>query len=130
MCIEKTLSLSYQDLMGIKLKAQRNGNWRRLAEVERALYKASTELAKLRGKIVSPSLIETLRTIISKLLQTAANRAIQFGRERAKRLLELYSRNGVLKWLPAICNMLDDPNYLLWLGVTEMTMRSIGILIV
>jgi len=119
-------SFSYRDLVGIRLKAYRNGSWRRLAVVERALFKAGVELAKLRGVVVNPSLVEMLKTIASKLLQTTATKILRLGRDYASHLLELYSRNGVFEWAPSVKNWLKEPGYLLWLGVRQNAMRSMG----
>lgn len=121
------MKFSYQDLARIRLKAYRNGNWRRLTVVERALFKAGVELAKLRGVVVNPSLTNRLKLIALKLLQTTATKILQLGRDYASRLLELYNRNGVAKWFPHIRSLLRDPDYLLWLGVKQTAMRSIGI---
>jgi hypothetical protein len=118
---------SYRDLVRIKLKSHRNGGWRRLGGFEKAFFKASVELARLRGRIVNPSLIKAVENIVSKLLQTPAEKILQLGRERASRLLKLYEGNGVLKWAPSVRNWLKDLGYLLWLGVRQTAMRSIGI---
>lgn len=120
-------SFYYKDLVKIKLKSYRNGNWRKLSAVERALFNASIELAKLRRAIVNPNLIERLRNMVSRLLQTAATRILQMGMDYANFLLELYSRNGVVKWFPGIRDLLKDPDYLLWLGVKQAVMRNIWI---
>jgi hypothetical protein len=42
--------VSYQDLLQIRLKAYRNGNWRILKGFEKALFKASLELARLSAR--------------------------------------------------------------------------------
>ena len=119
-------SFSYKDLVRIRFKAYRNGAWRRLNWFERALFKACVELAKLRGVLVNPILVKRLKTIALKLLQTTSLRLLQFGMEYAKHLLELYRRNGVAEWFPKIRDLLNDPEYLLWLGVKQTLMRSTG----
>ena len=119
-------SLSYGELIRIRSKGYRNGNWRRLADVEKGLFKASTELARQRGKIVCPSLLSMITSIIYKLFETVATRTIQFGREKAAKLLDLYGENGVLTWLPSLRDLFEDPGYLLWLGTKYITLRSIG----
>jgi len=119
-------SFSYSDLISIKLKAHRNGGWRKLGGFEKALFKASLELARLRGRIVNPSLIEAVKNIISKLLQTTVAKILQLGRKRASRLLELYKRNGVFKWAPSLRNWLKEPEYLFWLGASQHALRSLG----
>ncbi len=122
----KRESFSYEDLTRISLKARRNGNWRRLALAERALFKACVELAKLRGVLVNPTLVERLKNIVLKLLQTISVKLLQSGSEYAKHLLELYGKNGVAEWFPKIRGLLNDPEYLLWLGVKRTVIRSTG----
>jgi hypothetical protein len=90
------------------------------------LFKASLELARLRGRIVNPSLIKAVENIVSKLLQTPATRILQLGREHASRLLKLYGSNGVFKWAPSLKNWLKDPEYMFWLGVSRHALRSLG----
>ncbi|MBO3842579.1 MAG: hypothetical protein FGF48_09245, partial [Candidatus Brockarchaeota archaeon] len=119
-------SFSYRDLARIRFKARRNGAWRRLNGFERALFKACVELAKLRGVLVNPSLVNRLKTIALKLLQTTNAGLLQSGMEYAKHLLEIYRRNGVAEWFPKIRDLLNDPEYLLWLGVKQTLMRSTG----
>lgn len=125
---EKPRVLSYGDLLNILRKACRNGNWRRLKGVEKALFKATLQLARLRGRIVNPTLLESVKNIVEKLLQTPATRILQLGRERASRLLQHYRVNGVFKWAPSVKSWLKDPDYLLWLGVSQLTLRSLGYL--
>jgi len=123
---EPSAVFSYRDLLAIRLKAYRNGGWRRLRGVEKALFKASLELARLRGRIVNPSLIKAVENIVSKLLQTPATRILQLGREYASRLLELYSRNGVFEWAPSLRKWLKDLGYVFWLGLNQYALRSLG----
>jgi len=97
-----------------------------LRGVEKALFNASLQLAKLRGRIVNSSLIKAVKTIVSKLLQTPAKEILQLGREHASRLLELYGRNGVFKWAPSLRSWLKDPNYVFRLGLNQLALRSLG----
>ncbi|MBO3799279.1 MAG: hypothetical protein QW491_10905 [Thermoproteota archaeon] len=122
----KRESFSYKDLARISRKAQRNGNWRRLTLAERALFRACMELAKLRGILVNHALVERLKHIVLKLLQTTTVRLLQLGREYGKYLLELYKKNGVVELFPKIRDLLNDPKYLLWLGVKQTVLRSTG----
>lgn len=117
---------SYQDLIRIRLKAYRNGGWRRLTDVEKALFKASIWLAKMRRVIVNPSLVSKLKSIASKIMQTAAAEVLQLGKEHADFLLEVYSRNGFIKLFPVIKDWLSNRQYLLWLGVKQLVMKRAG----
>jgi len=86
------------------------------------------QLSRLRGKIVNPSLVERVKSIILKLVQTPVARILQLGREQASRLMELYSRNGVFEWAPSVKQWLKDSKYLLWLGVRQLFLRNLGYL--
>lgn len=119
-------TLSYDGLSRIRLKAYRNGNWRKLGGIEKALFKASLELARLRGRIVNPSLIKSLKDIISRLIQTPASKILQFGRDYASRLSELYRSKGVLEWAPNVKSWLKDPSYVFWLGTKQLALESVG----
>ena len=110
------------------IRMRPTGRWQSLSPAERGLYKASTSLARVRGDLVCPSLISVLKSIISKLLRTTATRIRQLGYSKARQLLELYERNGVFLWLPGMRGLLDDGRYVLWLGVRQMTLESLGVL--
>ncbi|MBO3839669.1 MAG: hypothetical protein QXN75_02070 [Thermoproteota archaeon] len=114
----------YKDLAKVRFKAFRNGNWRRLKVVEKAFFNASLCLAKLRGKIINPSLIKAVKTIVLKLLQVPANMIMQLAKKRASLLYRLYENNGVFKWAPHIKKWLKEPQYLFWLGVSQVNLRS------
>lgn len=119
--------ITYVELSAIRDRAYRNGNWRRLSKTERALYKASLGLARLRGKLVNCNLLEALRSIILKLLRSFDELLFEMGHRRAKSLKELYCRNGVFSWLPMLELLLDDSDYILWLGNRELILSGIGI---
>jgi hypothetical protein len=118
---------SYRDLARIRLRAFRSYSWRRLSMVERALFRACVELAKLRGSIVNPSLVKRLESLVSRLLNTPGRRILQLGRDYASHLLGLYARNGLVGQFPSIRNLLKDPEYLFWLGVKQLAVRNFGI---
>jgi hypothetical protein len=115
---------SYEDLVKVRLKAFRNGNWRRLKVVEKAFFNASLCLAKLRGRIINPSLIKAVKTIISKLLQVPKNMIMQLAKKHASLLYRLYENNGIFKWAPQIKKWFKEPQYLFWLGVSQVNLRS------
>lgn len=121
-------SYSYASFLRIRFKALRNGNWRRLNEFEKALFKASMQLARIRGKIVNPSLVRIVETIVSKLVQNPLAMITRLGGKQASRLLQMYKKNGFLKRAPEIGSWLKDPEYVLWLGVKQLTLKSIGYL--
>lgn len=126
--ISETQSFSYGDFLRIRLKALRNGGWRRLDGFEKALFNASMQLARIRGRIVNPSLVKAVKNVILKIIQTTFVTITRLGREYAGKILQLYSRKGVFQWAPEVKNWFKDPGYLLWLGVKQLTLRSTGYL--
>lgn len=52
--------------MGTFRKGFRNGNWRKLDYVDKALYMASLSLAKKRGRLVDSKLVLMFRSIVGK----------------------------------------------------------------
>jgi hypothetical protein len=119
-------SFSYASFLRVRLKALRKGSWRRLNGFEKALFKASMQLARMRGKIVNPLLVRTVETIFSKLVQTPIAVITRLGRKQAFRLLQLYEKNGLLKQAPSVRSWLKDPEYVLWLGVKQLALKSVG----
>jgi len=118
--------VTYAELSAIRERSYRNGNWRRLTRTERALYKASLGLARLRGKLVNQNLLGALRGIIEKMLRSFEGFLLELGRKKTESLKELYRRNGVFSWLPLLEGLLDDEDYILWLGNRELILRGIG----
>jgi len=121
-------SVSYRELKTVLEKSYRNGNWRRLNRFERALYRASLELARLRGRIVNESLLSLLRVIIRRLLKRFSDTALELGRRKAGELRKLYEGNGVFTHYPSLRRLLWERNYLLWLGSRELVLRGLGII--
>jgi hypothetical protein len=119
--------VTYAELSAIRERSYRNGNWRRLTRTERALYKASLGLARLRGKLVNQNLLGALRGIIEKMLRSFDGFLLELGRGRARALKELYRRKGVFSWLPSLEGLLEDDGYLLWLGSRELLLKGLGL---
>lgn len=126
--VSEIQSFSYGDFLRIRLKALRNGGWRRLDGFEKALFNASMQLARIRGRIVNPSLVEAVKNVVLKIVQPPLVIITRLSREQAGKLLQLYKRKGVFQWAPVVKNWFKDPGYLLWLGVKHLTLRSIGYL--
>jgi hypothetical protein len=98
-----------------------------LTRTEKALYKASLGLARLRGKLVNQNLLGALRGIIEKMLRSFDGFLLELGRGRARALKELYRRKGVFSWLPSLEGLLEDDGYLLWLGSRELLLKGLGL---
>ena len=119
--------MSYGELRATLEKSYRNGNWRRLGFFERALYRAGLDLARLRGRIVNKRLLSLLRGIMGKMLRKFSDKALELGRMRAEELKRIFRRNGVFSWCPLVRRLLEEKDYILWLGNRGMLMRSLGI---
>ena len=110
-------TLSFYNLCSLQRKGFRNGNWRKLNRIERALYMASLSLAKMRGRIVNSRLILELRRIMGKLRETAGERLMMTAYQRAMRLYERFKTIGLFEWAPQARSWFNDPNYISWLGL-------------
>lgn len=109
---EVGMSITYEALLAALRKGLRNGNWRRLSRLERALYRASLWYAR-RRRIVSTVLAGKLSELIERLKETPSLRIFKKGFKRAVELLE---RCEGIRWLFPLRNWLGDPNYIFWLG--------------
>jgi len=98
-------------------KGFRNGNWRKLSSLERALYMASLSLAKMRGRIVNSRLILELRGIIGKLRETPGDRLMQTSYQRAVGLYARFVAVGLFDWAPQVRSWFSDPGYIIWIGL-------------
>jgi len=110
-------TLSYNYLYCLRKKGFRNGNWRKLSRIEKALYVASLSLAKMRGRLVNSRLVLELMGIIGRLKDTAGERLMRVSYERAVRLYERFTAVGLFEWAPQVRSWFNDPSYVLWLGL-------------
>jgi len=102
-------------LTGFK-KGLRNGNWRRLSRLEKALHMTSLWYVKSRRSIVNATLVEKLLALIGKLKETKGIRIFKRGSEKAVELFNKYEERGVFTWAPQLKRWLRDPDYIFWLG--------------
>lgn len=112
--------LSYSYLSYFWKKSFRNGNWRKLSHIEKALYMASLSLAKMRGKIVNSRLILELSNIIGGLRETPGERLMISAHRGAMELYERFVAIGLFEWAPQVRSWFDDPSYISWLGLCSM----------
>jgi len=93
----------------------RNGNWKKLKEREKALFKAALCYLRRGGRIVSVSVLEKLRLLIEKLNETRGMRIFRKGFERA---IEILNACKNFAWFPSLKKWLKEPDYIFWLGTT------------
>ena len=108
--------LTYEKLLAGFKKSLRNGNWRYLNRLDKALYRASLWYAKYRGSIVNASLVEKLSRRVEKLKETKGMRIFKKGFEKAVDLLEKGEVTEVFVWAPRLRHWLKDPDLIFWLG--------------
>ena len=108
------------ELMRLKQKGLRNGNWFRLGCVERGLFRCALWLVRIRGQIKSMKLQLELSKIIVKLKATIRMHMLQAGAARAKDLLDLYSEKGVFSWARQVKDWLWYPKVIFYLGVVQL----------
>ena len=108
--------IAYEELLANFKKGLRNGNWRKLNFLDKALYRASLWYAKHRGGIVNVALAEKLSALIEKLKETRGMKIFKRGFKKAVEILDKYEENGIFAWAPRMRNWLSDPDYIFWLG--------------
>ena len=108
--------ITYEELLANFKKGLRNGNWRKLNFLEKALFRASLWYAKHRGSIVNAALAQKLSALIEKLKETKGMRIFKRGFEKAAEMLDKYEEKGVFTWAPKLRDWLKDLDYIFWLG--------------
>jgi len=106
--------ITYEDILAGMRKGLRNGNWRKLRRVEKALYMASMWYARVRGAIMNETLVEMLSVLVEKLKATKGARMFKCGYEKAVELLS--KGKSIFAWAPSLRKWLKDPDYVFWLG--------------
>ena len=114
-----TKGLTYKELITNFKKGQRNGNWRKLRFLDKALYRAAMWYAKRGRSIVNGMLVEKLLELIERLKETKGMRIFKRGFRKAVELLEKGEENGVFVWAPRLRYWLKDPDYIFWLGAVR-----------
>jgi len=113
--------LSYEELREKFKKGLRNGNWRKLNRMQKSLYMAAMEYARVTRKvIVNGMLMEKLSPLIQRLLETSGARVFRRGFKKAVELLQKSEENGVFAWAPRLRDWLKDPDYIFWLGICNL----------
>jgi len=110
----------YEELLASFRKGLRNGNWRKLNFLDKALFRASLWYAKHRGSIVNTALVEKLLAFAERLKETKGMRIFKRGFEKAVKMLEKSEEEGgVFTWAPQLKHWLKDPDYIFWLGTVR-----------
>lgn len=110
-----TKDLTYNELLTNSKKGLRNGNWRKLRFLDKALYRAAMGYARYGRSTVNGMLVEKLLGLIERLKETKGMRIFKRGFERAAEMMEKGEGKGVFVWAPSLKNWLKDPDYVFWL---------------
>ena len=113
--VAKASAVTVDMLFASFRRGLRNGNWRKLKERERALYKAALFYLRRGGKIVSESVLEKLRFLMEKLNETRGMRIFRRGFERAIGILRACEN----AFMAPLKKWLKDPDYIFWLGTVS-----------
>jgi hypothetical protein len=108
---------TYKELLASFRKGLRNGNWRKLRRLERALYMASLWYSRVQGAIMNEMLVRKLSVLMDKLKATSGARVFKRGYEKAVALLN--KGEGIFAWAPSLREWLKDPDYVFWLGTVQ-----------
>jgi len=105
---------THEELLTNFRKGLRNGNWRKLSRLEKALYMASLWYSRAQGAIINEMLVRKLSVLVDKLKETSGARTFKRGYEKAVELLS--KGEGIFAWTPSLREWLKDPDYVFWLG--------------
>ena len=108
--------LTYEELFTNFKKGMRNGNWKRLRFLDKALYRAAMWYVKRGGSIVDEMLVEKLSLLVERLKETKGMRIFKRGFRKAIEILNKSEERGVFTWAPQLKYWLKDPDYIFWLG--------------
>ena len=114
-----TKAMAYKELITSFKKGLRNGNWRKLRILDKALFRAAMWYAKRGRSIVNEMLVEKLLGLIEKLKETKGKRIFRRGFKKAVEMLEKGEEKGVFAWAPSLRYWLKDPDYIFWLGTVR-----------
>ncbi len=90
-----TKDITYKEHFTNFKKGLRNGNWRKLRFLDKALYRAAMGYARYGRGIVNGKLVEKLSGLIEKLKETKGMRIFKRGFEKAVELKDnLYGRRS------------------------------------
>lgn len=66
----------YKELLTSFRKGMRNGNWRKLSRLEKALYMASLWYSRVQGAIINEMLVSKLSVLVDKLKARSGARVL------------------------------------------------------
>ena len=114
------IGITYKELLTNFKKSLRNGNWRHLNPLDKALYRASLWYAKHRRSIVNVALVEKLMGLVERLKETKGMKIFKKGFKKAVEMLKKgEEEERVFTWAPQLKGWLKDPDYIFWLGTTR-----------
>ena len=116
-----TKAITYKELLTNFKKGLRNGNWRKLRFLDKALFRAAMGYARYSRSIVDGKLVEKLLGLVARLKETKGMRIFKFRRgfKRAVEMLEKGEEKGVFFWAPSLKKWLKDTDYIFWLGAVR-----------
>ena len=92
----------------------RNGNWRKLRILEKALLRASLWYSRVQGTILNEMVVSKLSVLVDKLKKTSGGRV--FKRVYEKAVVLLNKGEVIFAWASSLKGWLKDPIYVFWLG--------------
>ena len=109
--------LTYEDILQCWKKGLRNGNWRKLSGLEKALYMASLWYSRVLGAIINEGVVKKLSVLMAKLKETSEAKVFRRGYEKAVELLS--KGEAIFAWAPSLREWLKEPDYIFSLGTVR-----------
>ena len=110
--------ITYACMVDLRRRGLRNGNWKHLNTLDRALFRCAFWIAKVRGRISNTKLMVQVLKVALKLLEGVGSAILKAGRRRTMQMFETYGKPcGVFSWAPRVREWLNDVGYVWYLGV-------------
>jgi hypothetical protein len=109
--------ISYAEMLSLRKRGFRNGAFRRLPSLQRGLFSAALEYARLYGTIVNRKLLGMVRGVAEKFGKSLAQRIYDRGMERATAMF----RNMRMGGFPRLRKWIACDSYIFWLGTDLLT---------
>jgi hypothetical protein len=111
-------SITYPCLVDLRRRGLRNGNWKHLNIMDRALFRCAFWVAKVRGRISNTRLMVQVLKVGLKLVEGVGSVILKVGRRRTMQMFETYGKPfGVFSWAPRVREWLSETSYVWYLGV-------------
>jgi hypothetical protein len=109
--------ISYTEMLSLWKHGFRNGAIRRMSLLERGLFSAALNYARMKGQIVNRKLIAMINGVANLIRKSVGREIFKLGLKKADFLIKNQKMVGIF---PCILAWVNNATYISWLG-TELS---------